>query len=366
MTRVVVGMSGGVDSSVTAALLKEKGYEVIGLFMKNWDDSQDPEHCTSAQDYEDVVRVCDRLDIPYYSVEFIKEYRDRVFADFLKQYEAGYTPNPDILCNREIKFDVFLKYALDLGADFLATGHYARVVRTPEGEAALGRGLDSEKDQTYFLYALKASILDKVLFPVGDLQKSEVREIARRYNLATQSKKDSTGICFIGERNFREFLSQYLPIRVGPFKNLLGETVGEHMGSAFYTLGQRKGLGLGGQGEPWFVVAKDAEKNIVYVERGPEHPALFSRELWARELTWISRNSPLDASGKLECTAKVRYRQKDQPCTLEVQGDKIHVLFANEQRAVTPGQSVVFYQGDLCLGGAVIDQVGSSLWERSR
>jgi len=364
-TRVVVGMSGGVDSSVTAALLKEQGYDVVGLFMKNWDDSNDPEHCTAAQDYEDVAKVCDRIEVPYFSVEFIKEYRDRVFADFLKQYEAGYTPNPDILCNREIKFDVFMKHAFDLGADFLATGHYARVLRNENQEVALGRGLDNGKDQSYFLHALKSSILEKVMYPVGDLQKSEVREIAKRYDLSTQDKKDSTGICFIGERDFREFLSQYLPAKLGPFKTLQGEVVGEHIGSAFYTLGQRKGLGLGGAGEPWFVVAKDPVNNVVFVERGLEHPALFAKELWARELTWVSSASPLNANGELECTAKVRYRQKDQPCSVKVTENEVHVRFAEEQRAVTPGQSVVFYSGDSCLGGAVIDRVGLSLWERN-
>lgn len=365
-TRIVVGMSGGVDSSVTAAILKSQGYDVVGLFMKNWDESLDPEHCTSAQDYADVIKVCERLDIPYYSVEFIKEYRDRVFAEFLKQYEAGYTPNPDILCNREIKFDVFLKHALELGADYLATGHYARILKSPNGESLLGRGVDASKDQSYFLHAIKSKVLDKVLFPVGELQKSEVRDLAKRYDLSTQDKKDSTGICFIGERDFREFLSHYLPASPGYFKTLAGEVVGEHIGSAFYTLGQRKGLGLGGAGEPWFVVSKEASQNIVYVERGLEHPALFAKELWASDLTWVGPAPQLNKDQEIFLTAKVRYRQKDRPCRVKLIDGGVHVIFDEEQRAVTPGQSVVFYSDDVCLGGAVIDRVGKSLWERGQ
>ena len=366
MSRVVVGMSGGVDSSVTAALLKEQGHDVIGLFMKNWEEQDANGVCTSAADYEDVVRVCERLDIPYFSVEFIKEYRDNVFSQFLQQYEAGYTPNPDILCNKEIKFDVFMKRAMELGADYLATGHYARVLRGDDGSVALGRGLDVGKDQSYFLHAVGSQALSKVLFPVGELLKSEVRDIARRYDLATKEKKDSTGICFIGERDFREFLSRYVPAKPGAFRNLAGERVGEHVGSAFYTLGQRKGLGLGGQGEAWFVVAKDSNTNTVFVERGTEHPALFSRELWAKNPTWVSLN-PCAETGLFEGTAKVRYRQHDQACQVRMLDDgSYHVSFAEEQRAVTPGQFVVFYSGETCLGGAVIDRVGPTLWERNR
>ena len=366
MSRVVVGMSGGVDSSVTAALLKEQGHEVIGLFMKNWEEQDASGNCSSAKDYEDVVRVCEKLDIPYFAVEFVKEYRDNVFKHFVEQYEAGYTPNPDILCNKEIKFDVFLKRALALGADFLATGHYARVLRSDSGTVALGRGLDQSKDQSYFLHAVNSKALSKVLFPVGELQKSEVREIARRYDLATKDKKDSTGICFIGERDFRDFLSKYVPAKPGAFCTLAGERVGEHVGSAFYTLGQRKGLGLGGQGEPWFVVAKDPSNNVVYVERGIEHDALYARELWAKDATWVAGN-PLEKVASLRATAKVRYRQQDQACEVSSDADGlISVSFDEEQRAVTPGQFVVFYNGDECLGGAVIDRVGPTLWERKR
>jgi tRNA-specific 2-thiouridylase len=366
MSRVVVGMSGGVDSSVTAALLKEQGHDVIGLFMKNWEEQDEGGVCTSAQDFEDVSRVCERLDIPYFSVEFIAEYRDNVFRQFLEQYEAGYTPNPDILCNKEIKFDVFMKRAMELGADYLATGHYARVLRAADGSATLGRGVDTGKDQSYFLHAVNSQALSKVLFPVGELQKSEVREIARRYDLATKDKKDSTGICFIGERDFREFLSRYVPAKPGSFRNLAGERVGEHVGSAFYTLGQRKGLGLGGQGEPWFVVAKDSVSNTVFVERGTEHPALFANELWAKNPTWVLGN-PCLKTGSFKGTAKVRYRQTDQVCEVSMQDDgSYHVRFEAEQRAVTPGQFVVFYEGETCLGGAVIDRVGPTLWERNR
>jgi tRNA-specific 2-thiouridylase len=366
MSRIVVGMSGGVDSSVTAALLKEQGHEVIGLFMKNWEESEDDAQCTSAEDFRDVARVCERLDIPYFSVEFIKEYRDNVFRHFVTQYEAGYTPNPDILCNKEIKFDVFMKRAMELGADFLATGHYARVMRDEQGRTTLGRGLDQAKDQSYFLHAVGSEALERVLFPLGELQKSEVREIARRYDLATKDKKDSTGICFIGERDFREFLSQYVPAKPGFFRTLSGQRVGEHSGAAFYTLGQRKGLGLGGQGEPWFVVAKDSESNTVFVERGSEHPALFARELWAKDATWVG-SDPCATSGHFRGTAKVRYRQSDQACTLtRLEGGGYHVAFDEEQRAVTPGQFVVFYKGQTCFGGAVIDRVGLTLWERNR
>ncbi|MEO5667749.1 MAG: tRNA 2-thiouridine(34) synthase MnmA [Bdellovibrionota bacterium] len=366
MSRVVVGMSGGVDSSVTAALLKEQGHDVIGLFMKNWEELDADGVCSSAQDFEDVVRVCEKLDVPYFSVEFIKEYRDNVFRQFLEQYEAGYTPNPDILCNKEIKFDVFMKRAMELGADYFATGHYARVLRSDGGGVMLGRGVDTGKDQSYFLHAVNSEALSKVLFPVGELQKSEVREIARRYDLATKDKKDSTGICFIGERDFREFLSRYVPAKPGAFRNLAGERVGEHVGSAFYTLGQRKGLGLGGQGEPWFVVAKDQNSNTVYVERGTEHSALYSRELWAKNPTWIS-SDPCAETGTFEGTAKVRYRQQDQVCQVSKTEDGCYLVrFKDEQRAVTPGQFVVFYNGDACLGGAVIDRVGPTLWERNR
>lgn len=349
MKTVVVGMSGGVDSSVCALLLKNQGYRVIGLFMKNWEEDG---ACTAQQDYEDVVRVCSRLNIPYYSVNFVEEYRDSVFQEFLKSFEAGLTPNPDILCNREIKFKVFLDKALELGADYLATGHYCRL----DAEGRLLRGLDSNKDQSYFLHAVRQAAFRKVLFPIGDMQKKEVREIAEKEELATAQKKDSTGICFIGKRDFKPFLAQYLKPKRGLFKTLDGTVVGEHDGAVYYTLGQRKGMGLGGEGDAWYVVGKDVPKNIVFVERGPNHPALFSKELYANDLTWVAETPTFP----LRCTAKVRYRQVDTPCTLFEDG---RVVFDEPQRAVTPGQSAVFYDGAFCLGGGVIVST-SSLFQR--
>jgi tRNA-specific 2-thiouridylase len=362
-TTVVVGMSGGVDSSVTAALLKEQGFRVIGLFMKNWEEV-DPATgvCTAEQDYADVARVCEALDIPYYSVNFAREYWNQVFSQFVEETQKGLTPNPDVLCNREIKFKVFYDQALRLGADFLATGHYCRIGRSPAGKPRLLKGDDPNKDQSYFLHAIDGGKLDRVLFPIGDLPKPEVRALARKYNLATQAKKDSTGICFIGEREFTEFLSRYVPGKPGDFVTLSGERVGRHRGAAYYTLGQRKGLGLGGQGEPWFVVGKNIEKNQVVVERGVDHPALFASELEAIEPTWISGSAP----GPLpfNCHAKIRYRQGDQACTITAQEDgSLRVRFDVPQRAITPGQSVVFYHGEECLGGAVIRRAGPTIWE---
>lgn len=339
---VVVGMSGGVDSSVSALLLKAQGYEVIGLFMKNWEETVDGK-CQASKEYEDVVKVCDLLGIQHYSVNFVEEYRTQVFAQFLADYKAGLTPNPDVLCNREIKFKVFLEKAIELGADYLATGHYCRL----DSEGRLLRGLDPDKDQSYFLHAVKQEAFKKVLFPIGHLPKKEVRRLAKEAGLATAEKKDSTGICFIGKRDFKPFLSQYLAIQPGHFETLSGEVVGKHDGAAFYTLGQRKGMGLGGEGDAWFVVGKDAMRNVVYVERGADHPALFRTELFAKELTWIGDAPELP----LRCTAKIRYRQKDSPCTLYSDG---RVVFDEPQRAVTAGQSVVFYQDDICLGGSVI------------
>ncbi len=339
MKTVIVGMSGGVDSSVSALLLKNLGYNVIGLFMKNWEE----EPCPSAKEFEDVVKVCETLQIPYYTVNFAHEYRESVFAQFLADYQAGLTPNPDILCNREIKFKVFLEKALSLGADLLATGHYCQL--DPEGR--LLRGKDPQKDQSYFLHAVKQEAFKKVLFPIGHLLKKEVRELARQHHLATAEKKDSTGICFIGKRDFKPFLSQFLEIKPGPFKTLDGKTVGQHDGAAFYTLGQRKGMGLGGEGDAWYVVSKDLPSNTVFVERGANHPALFRKTLNAQDLTWVAE----EPSFPLYCTAKVRYRQVDIPCTLDASGE---VIFEESQRAVTPGQSVVFYRGDVCLGGGVI------------
>jgi tRNA-specific 2-thiouridylase len=341
MKTVVVGMSGGVDSSVSALLLKQQGYRVIGLFMKNWEE-EGP--CKATQEFEDVVRVCEKLEIPYYSVNFVEEYRESVFAQFLADYKAGLTPNPDVLCNREIKFKVFLEKAFTLGADYLATGHYCRL----DDQARLLRGLDPNKDQSYFLHAVKQEAFRKVMFPIGHLQKSEVRRLAREHDLATAEKKDSTGICFIGKRDFKPFLSQFITMKPGNFETLDGTIMGRHDGSAFYTLGQRKGMGLGGEGDAWYVVGKDHDRNVVFVERGADHPALFSKELTVRELTWVAE---APTAYPFRCSAKVRYRQEDTPCTLHESGK---VTFDEPQRAATPGQSVVFYNGELCLGGGVI------------
>jgi len=366
-TTVVVGMSGGVDSSVTAALLREQGYRVIGLFMKNWEEKDPDGVCTSAKEFADVVSVCRTLDIPYYSVEFVEEYWNRVFLSFLKEYEAGNTPNPDILCNREIKFDAFFEKAMDFGADFLATGHYART-RMENGSPLLLKGLDPGKDQSYFLHAIAGKRLEKVLFPIGDIQKSEVRKLASRYELSTKEKKDSTGICFIGERNFQPFLAKYLKPAPGAFMTLTGERVGTHSGAQFYTLGQRKGLGLGGDGEAWFVVGKDPTKNLVFVERGELHPALYTDELTAEELSWIAGRAPVADGMAFKCRAKVRYRQQDQDCILtpSANGTRAHVSFPSAQRAVTPGQSVVFYSDDVCLGVRVIRGLGENFFVQGR
>ena len=340
---VVVGMSGGVDSSVTAALLKEQGHRVIGLFMKNWDDGA----CPATLDSEDVARTSDLLQIPHYTVNFVQEYRDRVFASFLADLKAGLTPNPDILCNKEIKFDLFLEKAISLGADFLATGHYCRLDATHN----LLKGSDPDKDQSYFLHAVKQEAFRKVLFPIGDLHKKEVRSLARKYNLPTSEKKDSTGICFIGKRDFKPFVAQYLGYQSGDFQTLSGEAVGRHDGAAYYTIGQRRGLGLGGEGEAWYVIGKDLPRNIVFVERGADHPSLFAPSLIASHLTWVGEPP---ATFPFRCTAKIRYRQTDQPCTLHPLENQMKVLFDDPQRAITPGQSVVFYSGDLCLGGGTI------------
>lgn len=347
MSTVVVGMSGGVDSSVAAYLLKEKGYKVLGLFMKNWEEKDADGICTSTADYEDAAKVCDVLDIPLYTVNFVQEYWDRVFSHFVEELKLGYTPNPDILCNREIKFDVFFEKAKSLGADYLATGHYCRT----DGKA-LFKGLDPGKDQSYFLYTLKDEILQKVLFPVGELTKSEVRAIAKKMGLPTYNKKDSTGICFIGKRNFKEFISKYIPYNPGDFINTEGQVVGKHDGAAYYTIGQRKGLGVGGPGDAWFVVAKDVEKNTVTIEQGGDHPALYAPGLIAKELTLVEGKKIPQ-----RCKAKIRYRQEEQPCQIEVIDDQtIHIVFDIPQRAITPRQSIVFYDSDICLGGALIEK----------
>lgn len=366
--KVILGMSGGVDSSVAAYLLKEQGFDVLGLFMKNWDETDENGDCPASKDYEDVQKVCAQLEIPCYSIEFVEEYRDNVFAEFLKQYEEGFTPNPDVLCNREIKFDLFLKKAIEFGCDYLATGHYAQVREraTPGTNGAtvdLIRGNDPNKDQTYFLTAVQGQVFNKVLFPIGHLPKPEVREIAKKMGLSTAAKKDSTGICFIGERKFKTFLNQYVSTKPGKIVDLDGNIVGTHDGIAFHTLGQRKGLGLGGEGEPWFVVAKRKDKNELVVARGSENPAMFSNELFAKDMNWFAGSAP---SKSFECTAKTRYRQTDIPVSIEVISDdqkEIRVQFKSPERAPTPGQYVVLYQGDVCLGGGIINKVGPSLHE---
>ncbi|MCL9662010.1 tRNA 2-thiouridine(34) synthase MnmA [Paenibacillus hunanensis] len=356
-TRVVVGMSGGVDSSVTALLLKQQGYDVIGIFMKNWDDTDEFGNCTAEDDAEDVRRVCEQIGIPYYTVNFEKEYYDKVFAYFLDEYKRGRTPNPDVMCNREIKFGEFLNKALDLGADYVATGHYARVVEQ-DGQFTLLRGVDNNKDQTYFLNALNQQQLSRAMFPIGHLPKPEVRRIAAEANLYTAKKKDSTGVCFIGERNFREFLSNYLPARSGNMVDIAtGEVKGKHDGLMYYTLGQRQGLGIGGSGngQPWFVADKDLERNILYVVQGDAHPSMYSTGLIASGVNWIDGSTPAPGT-TLQCAAKFRYRQPDQGVTLTWQEDgNVHVQFDVQQKAITPGQAVVFYDGEVCLGGGTIE-----------
>ncbi|MCG3085939.1 tRNA 2-thiouridine(34) synthase MnmA [Anoxybacillus sp. LAT_35] len=354
MARVVVGMSGGVDSSVAALLLKQQGYDVIGIFMKNWDDTDENGVCTATEDYEDVVRVCNQIGIPYYAVNFEKQYWEKVFTYFLDEYKAGRTPNPDVMCNKEIKFKAFLEHAMALGADYLATGHYARVAYR-DGEYQLLRGLDANKDQTYFLNQLGQAQLSKVLFPIGELQKAKVREIAKEAGLATAGKKDSTGICFIGERNFKQFLSNYLPAQPGKMQTLDGEVKGTHDGLMYYTIGQRHGLGIGGSGEPWFVVGKNLKDNILYVAQGFDNELLYSDAIIATNVNWVSDRKPNEP---IACTAKFRYRQPDVPVTVEmIDETTARVSFSQRVRAVTPGQAVVFYNGEQCLGGGTIDQV---------
>lgn len=351
--KVVIGMSGGVDSSVSALLLKEQGHEVIGLFMKSWEETDSNGVCKASLEYEDVVRVCEQLQIPSYSLNLIEEYRALVFDEFLIELKAGFTPNPDVLCNREIKFKIFLDKAKTLGADFLATGHYCRL----DSHSRLLKGTDPAKDQSYFLHAVRQEAFKSVLFPIGHLHKSQVRAIAKQANLATSEKKDSTGICFIGKRDFKPFVSQYLSYRQGDLRKLSGEIVGRHDGASFYTIGQRKGMGLGGEGDPWYVIDKDIERNIVYVERGSNHPALFSHTLTASRFIWVAKEP---SSYPFCCTAKIRYRQESKPCTLYApEHGRACVRFDEPQRAITPGQSIVFYDGDICLGGARIDSKNS-------
>lgn len=356
-TRVVVGMSGGVDSSVAAYLLKEQGYDVVGLFMKNWDDTDETGYCTATEDYEDVAKVCEQIGIPYYSVNFEKEYWDRVFSYFLEEYKKGRTPNPDVMCNKEIKFKAFLDYAMGLGADYVAMGHYARAQRDFDGQVHLLRGVDQNKDQTYFLSQLSQEQLLKAIFPLGHLQKKEVREIAEKAGLATAKKKDSTGICFIGEKDFNAFLSEYLPNKPGKMMTLDGQVMGEHMGLMYYTIGQRQGLGIGGtkgtNNDPWFVIGKDTQTQTLFVGQGYHHPNLYSDYLEASQIHFTSDRFNLQS---FECTAKFRYRQQDIKVKVELGPDHTaKVIFDQPVRAVTPGQAVVFYDGQECLGGGIID-----------
>lgn len=352
---VVVGMSGGVDSSVVALITKLQGYKVIGLFMKNWDETNPDGTCPADNDYQDVIKVCEKLEMPYYSVNFVKEYWDGVFAEFLNDYRQGFTPNPDILCNREIKFKVFFQKARLLGADFLATGHYCQL-----DQGRLAKAVDQNKDQTYFLYAVNKEVFKNVLFPIGHLPKPKVRELATRFELATMAKKDSTGICFIGERNFKNFLSQYIEGQKGNFVDLSGKVLGKHDGTCFYTLGQRKGMGIGGPGEAWFVVAKNFDKNEVILAQGDDHPALYADGLNAVELNWLT---DLPQGSSFKCMAKVRYRQQEQPCTVTLKEGSAKVVFDRPQRAMTPRQSVVFYLDNICLGGGIISEISPNYHE---
>lgn len=353
-SRIVVGMSGGVDSSVTALLLKQQGYDVIGLFMKNWEDDDNSEYCSSRQDLIDAVSVADTIGIPIEAVNFSKEYKDRVFSYFLREYEAGRTPNPDILCNAEIKFKAFLDHAIALGADTIATGHYAQV-REVDGAFQLLKATDASKDQSYFLHRLNQAQLSKAMFPLGNILKSEVRRIAEQHGLSNYAKKDSTGICFIGERPFREFLSGYLPTQPGQMFTPEGQLVGKHIGLSFYTLGQRQGLGIGGakdsSGEPWFVAAKDMTRNRLIVVQGHDHPLLLQAQVDVIDMHWISGAAP-DLT--LGYAAKTRYRQADAACHVALNSDLTQFSFADAQWAVTPGQSVVVYDGEICLGGGII------------
>lgn len=351
----MIGMSGGVDSSVAALLLLEQGYQVEGLFMKNWEEDDTREHCTAEEDLKDATSVCQQLSIPLHTVNFSAEYWDRVFEYFLAEYRAGRTPNPDVMCNKEIKFKAFLDYALELGADLIATGHYARIDRQ-DSQLKMLKGVDHNKDQTYFLYTLGQEQLGKSLFPIGELEKSEVRRLATQHGFSNHAKKDSTGICFIGERNFREFLQRYLPAQPGEIRTPDGEVIGEHQGLMYYTLGQRQGLGIGGKQdageEPWYVVDKDLQHNILVAAQGQDHPLLYRSELDAIDLHWVAGRPP---AVPLQCQAKSRYRQPDQPCTItRLEDNCCHVIFSTPQRAITPGQSVVFYQRDECLGGGII------------
>ena len=357
--RVVVGMSGGVDSSVSALLLKEQGYDVVGVFMKNWDDTDDSGVCTATEDFEDVKRVADKIGIPYYSINFEKEYWNKVFEYFLSEYKRGRTPNPDIMCNKEIKFKSFLDFAMKLDADYIAMGHYAKTVTDKNGVVHMMRPKDGNKDQTYFLSQVTQEQLKKAIFPVADLSKPQVRMIAEQAGLATAKKKDSTGICFIGERNFKNFLSEFLPAMGGNIVTADGRIVGKHSGLMYYTIGQRSGLGLGGNQSscaPWFVVGKNLQKNELIVEQGYDSDLLYASSLDASEVSFFTGLPSNDTT--IHCTAKFRYRQPDVAVTMNYNkaNNTVHVEFDELARAVTPGQAIVFYDGEECLGGAIIDK----------
>jgi tRNA-uridine 2-sulfurtransferase len=360
--RIVIGLSGGVDSAVAAWLLKQQGHDVVGLFMKNWEDDDDDEYCSTRQDLIDAAAVADVIGIPLEAVNFSAEYKDRVFAEFLREYSAGRTPNPDVLCNAEIKFKAFLDHAVALGAARIATGHYARVRAAADGRFELLRGIDPAKDQSYFLHRLRQQQLARTVFPVGELHKTKVRGIAREIGLPNAAKRDSTGICFIGERPFREFLNRYLPMQPGPIRAHDGQVIGEHVGLAFYTLGQRKGIGIGGtkegSGEPWFVARKDMASNTLWVVQGHDHPWLMHDRLTALDASWISGRPPPVGT---RLAAKTRYRQSDAACVLTaVDGDRFELIFSTPQWAVTPGQSAVLYDGDVSLGGGVIESASQA------
>jgi tRNA-uridine 2-sulfurtransferase len=352
---VIVGMSGGVDSSVSALLLQQQGYHVEGLFMKNWEEDGNDDNCSADQDLVDAQAVALKLGIRLHTVNFSTEYWDRVFSYFLEEYQAGRTPNPDIMCNKEIKFRAFLDYAKELGADYIATGHYVRS-KKENNQTFLLKGVDNNKDQSYFLYALSQAQIKDALFPVGELEKPEVRKIAEQYEFRNHNKKDSTGICFIGERKFKDFLQQYLPAQPGNIETDDGKVIGKHQGLMYYTIGQRQGLGIGGMKDvdesAWYVADKDLKRNVLIVVQRNDHPLLFKPELTANQLTWISGNPPqIPFAG----TAKIRYRQADQICQIEkIDSDEARVTFESPQRAVTPGQSIVFYDGGTCLGGGII------------
>lgn len=351
--RVVVGMSGGVDSSVAALLAKREGHEVLGVFMNNWEEQEEDGACTARQDWEDVRRVCDILDIPCYSVDFSKQYREQVFSHFLEEYRRYRTPNPDVLCNREIKFDVFLRYALSLGAEKLVTGHFARLGESG-GKTTLLRARDENKDQTYFLCMVGHEAFSSALFPVGGMTKAEIRELARKEHIPVSDKKDSTGVCFIGERDFRAFLKQYLPAQPGEITDVDGHPVGRHEGLMYYTLGQRRGLGIGGggNGDRWFVVAKDVANNRLIVSQGEDRALLYRSEATADGACWVAGEPP---AGELDCMVRLRHRQPLQQARIIVEGDRVRMRFSQPQRAVTPGQAAAFYLGDRCLGGATVE-----------